>query len=337
VNRKLHIAVIAALGVSITSTVFAAKATMAPTPVTCDRACLVGLVDTYIAAMVAHDASKVAFAPGAKFVENIKSIKPGEGLWATASAAPKDFKIVVPDVAAQQVGFIAVMEEITDGKSHPIEVGARLKLDNGKIVEAEHVVVHSIRETSLKNLEKPNGVFLLDVPEPYRDSRSRLMHIGRSYYDALDLNNGSLAPFADDCLRRENGMQTVRNVASAGPPPGATAPQTPPSPFSGPAGTVGCAAQLDSQVFTYIDSIDNVRMVAADEQTGLAIGFSHFRHSMAKKEFRVFGVPGVETRPMNFNAFDLPAVHIYKIYGGKIHDVEALGFTTAYMAPTGWE
>ena len=46
----------------------------------CDRACLNALVDSYLAALVAHDPGKVPFAANVKFVENITPMKPGEGL-----------------------------------------------------------------------------------------------------------------------------------------------------------------------------------------------------------------------------------------------------------------
>ena len=58
----------------------------------CDRACLDKTVDAYIAAMVAHDPSKVAFAPDVKFVENTVPMKPGEGLWKTASEGPDNIQ-----------------------------------------------------------------------------------------------------------------------------------------------------------------------------------------------------------------------------------------------------
>jgi hypothetical protein len=48
-------------------------------------------------------------------------------------------------------------------------------------------------------------------------------------------------------------------------------------------------------------------------------------------------VPGQEIRKMQFKPFDLPAVHIFKIWGGQIQDIEALGFTAPYMSATGWE
>lgn len=311
----------------------AAKPNAPPQPATLDRDALLKLADDYFAALVAHDPKRLAFAPDVKFVENITRMQPGEGLWKTASAVPTTFRIVVPDAAGQAVGFIVMMQESVDGKQNPIEVGGRLKLENGRIVEAEHVVVHQLRDFSLKNLQKSRAPFAADVAEPYRDARGRLLYIGRRYYDALDLNNGRLAPFADDCVRFENGMQTARNTVptEAG---GAAA-----GPGQGPSlvGALGCAAQLDTQTFTYIDSIDNIRMIAADEQKGLALGFSHFRHSMKNKVFHLVGVPGRETYTMDAAPFDLPAVHVFKIWNGQIHEIEALGFTTGYMSKTGWE
>jgi len=36
--------------------------------------------------------------------------------------------------------------------------------------------------------------------------------------------------------------------------------------------------------------------------------------------------------------FDLPAAHIFKVGAdGLVHEIEAMGFTTDYNAPTGWE
>src|ERR1019366_10370050 len=80
-------------------------------PPSCDRACLNEKVDNYLAALVAHDPSRVAFAANVKFVENTVPMKPGEGFWKTASAVPTTFAIYVPDATAQQVGFLGVMRE----------------------------------------------------------------------------------------------------------------------------------------------------------------------------------------------------------------------------------
>jgi len=34
----------------------------------------------------------------------------------------------------------------------------------------------------------------------------------------------------------------------------------------------------------------------------------------------------------------IPAAHIFKVGAdGKVHEIEAMGFTTDYNSPTGWE
>ncbi len=292
---------------------------------------LKGIVDSYVNAMIAHDPKLAPLAEGAVIVENLKKISPKEGLWATASAEPKSFQIYIPDTTAQTVGYMCVMRAKVEheGKveERPIQLGLRLKLAGGKISEAEQIVVYSLGvgpmgEAGLKNLEKPRAAFSQPVIESYRESRGNLIRIAGSYYDALELNNGRLCPLADDCVRHENGMQTCRNIV-----PGDWAAAT-----FGIFGALTAAAQLDSQVMAYITKLDNRRVFAADEEYGLAVGFSHFRHDMKQKEYKVFGVPGVETWKMEYDPFDLPAMHIYKIWGGQMHEIDALGFMAPYMA-----
>ena len=288
------------------------------------------MVDAYLAALVAHDPSQVAIAENAKFVENVKPTQVGEGLWKTASAVPTTFAIYVPDPVAEQVGFLGMMEE--DGK--PIELALRLKVEDGKITEAEHLIARNLMENSMANLRTPRPAFLADVPEDRRTPRDEMLRIGATYYDALVTNNGSASPFDDtDCERHENGMITVR-------PPQST-PPTPPANVSTGAfailGTMGCTKQIDTGAFTYIKRIEPVRVWIADPETGLAFGLSQFRHPMDEKVEKLTGVPGFDTIPMNFDPFDLPAAHIFKISGGKIHEIEAMGFTAPYNSPTGWE
>jgi hypothetical protein len=287
-----------------------------------DRDALKAVADSYVAAMVAHDPKAAPLAPGAVIVENLARIQPTEGLWSTASAGPETFTIHVPDVEAQQVGYIAVLQ--SGGK--PTQIGLRLKLEAGLITEAEQIVVYQLTDFGLPNLQKPRAAYSQPVILPYRDSRGRLLQIAGQYYDALQENNGRLAPFGDDCVRYENGMQTCRNA-----PPDGWAAAT-----FGVFGSMSAPAQLDSQVMSYIERIDNRRVYAADEEYGLAAGFSHFRHPMDRKEIPVFGVPGVETWKFEFEPFDLPAMHIYKIWGGQLHEIDALGFMAPYQSKSYW-
>jgi hypothetical protein len=286
----------------------------------CDRVCLDKTVDSYIAAMLAHDPSQVAFAADVKFVENTVPMKPGQGLWKTASEGPTTFKIYVPDPVAQQVGFLCLMKE--GGK--PVQVGLRLKLKDGKIVEAEHLVARDLRENSLKNLQTPRPGLLATVPPAERMPREKMLKIGESYYTALVSANGNAAPFADDCLRHENGMQTTGN-----PPPK--------TPGMGTMGAMGCRDQINTHTFDYITRIEPRRVEIADPETGLVFGLSQFRQPMEQKFVKIVGVPDVQKVDLNIPPFDLPAAHIFKIQGGKLHEIEAMGFMMPYNSKTGWE
>ena len=102
-------------------------------------------------------------------------------------------------------------------------------------------------------------------------------------------------------------------------------------------GLQDCTGQINSGTFQYITVIDNRRVEVADEQTGLALGFSHFHHAMTQKEFKILNDPNRDVMKMDYKPFDLPAMHIFKIWGGQIHEIEAMGFTAPYNSPTGWE
>ncbi len=290
----------------------------------CDRACLDKTVDSYLAAILAHNPSQVAFATEVKFVENTVPMKPGEGLWKTAAEGPTTFKIYVPDPVAQQVGFLCLMKEHGKDGDRPIQLGLRLKLKDGKITEAEHLIARDLREASLKNLQTPRPGLLAMVPPAERMSREKMLKIGYSYYTALVTANGNAAPFADDCLRHENGMQTTGN-----PPPK--------TPGMGTMGAMGCRDQINTHTFDYITRIEPRRVEIADVETGLVFGLSQFRQPMEQKFVKIVGVPDVQKVDLNIPPFDLPAAHIFKIQGGKIHEVEAMGFMMPYNSKTGWE
>ncbi len=294
----------------------------------CNRACLIKLTDDYVAALVKHDPKAVPISVDVRFVENVKRTKVGEGLWQTASGGPTKFSVHVPDAANQSVGWIGMIEN----KGEPTMVAIRLKLDKGKIVEAEHLVT-GIRKEQMERVQEPRPGLLAPVPTASRIPHDRLIAIGATYYDALDDNDGTKMPFAADCERHENGMIT------AGPGPSVGA-----GPNNAGAAPIArdCAGQLSSNVMAYITKIDNRRVFAADPETGLVMGLSHFRHPMNFQPYPVKALDGsvtmYDTKRMPFAPFDLPAAHIFKVGAdGKVHEIEAMGFMAPLNAPTGWE
>jgi hypothetical protein len=312
-TRRMGAGLLAALGVG-----FMITAAAAPAPDPCNRACLKDLANSYLAALVAHDPSKVPLAADVKFVENVTPMRPGEGLWKNASEVPTTFAVYVPDPVAGQVGFIGIMK--ADGK--PIELALRLKVRHGEIVEAEHLIATNLRDSMLANLKTPRAGLLAEVPKDQRSSHAELLKIGATYYEALVKGDGSLSPFADDCERHENGMITTGSKLMG-------APEGSPK--------LGCASQLNTKVMSYIKRIEPRRVWIADPQTGLVFGLSQFRHPMKEDHVDIVGYPGVTSVPMKFKPFDLPAAHIFKVSGGKIHEIEAMGFMAPYDSKTGWE
>lgn len=296
----------------------------------CDRDCLKKTLDTYLAALVAHDPAKAPLAANVVFVENAARLAPGEGLWKDASEAPKTFRIYVPDPVSQQVGFIGVMKQA----GRPIEVALRLALEDGKITEAEHLIA-APREASLPNLQAARPAFAAVVPPAQRTSRDEMLRLGLGYYDALVKGDPGATAFADDCVRRENGIQTTGNPLAQGADQSAGASVGP----GGMAvlGTMGCANQLRTHAFDYIKRIDNRRVAIADVENGLVMGFAHLRQPMNEKLVKIVGVPGVEKVDLNIEAFDLPAAHVFKVSGGRIHEIESVGVSAPYNSATGWE
>lgn len=293
----------------------------------CDRDCLLKLSDDYVAALAAHDPSSVPLAEDVVLVENLKALSPGDGLWTDTTGGATEFVLRVPDPDLQTVGWLGMIER----QGEPALVAIRLKLKDGKIAEAEHLIT-SIRPENAERLVKPREGLLGEVPAGNRLSHDQLITIGASYYDALDDNDGTKMPFAADCERHENGMIT------AGP-----GPRVGPGPNNNTAPVArDCEGQLTSKVMAYIDSIDNRRVFAADPVTGLVMGLSHFRHSMDFEPYEVTALDGSKIKygkdRFPFEKFDLPAAHIFKIGAdGKVHEIEAMGFMTEYQSPTGWE
>ena len=313
----------------------------------CSRSCLIDTLDRYIDALVAHDPAAAPLADEIVFVENVARMSPGEGLWESAVSAPDRFAIYVPDETLQSIGFLGMMRHVAappapqDASAEerarfaatalrseqPVLVAIRLQLEDGLIVEAEHLLT-GVRDAFIGNLREPRSGLVSEVPANRRRTHAELIELGASYYDALDDNDGSLMPFAADCVRQENGMITAGSNAGAGPNNAGT-------------GEIArdCAGQLTSNVMAYIDRIENRRVFAADPVTGLVMGLSHFRHPMDSGPYEVTLLDGTtEMREMNFAPFDLPAAHVFKIGAdGLVHEIEAMGFMAPYESPTGWE
>jgi hypothetical protein len=293
----------------------------------CDRECLVALMDQYLAAVVKHNPAGVPIAGDVKLVENLKTTPIGKGLWETATGGPAEFKIYVADPVAGQIGFMGVIQD----KSKPALLGARLKLVNGKITEIDHMV-SPLNEPLPAGLLKPRPGLVTKIAGSERVSREQMLKAANAYYDAIEQSDGNVAPFADECQRRENGVTSANNQDP--PPPGAKQGST-----AGMAafGKMKCGQQLSTGIMGYITDINQRRLFAVDEEMGLVMAYSMFNHDGEPNPLKIKGVTGVIESPNNWGKFTVPAAHIYKIKGGKIYEIEAMAIVgVPYQVGDGW-
>ena len=290
---------------------------------TCTRKCLTDLMDNYLSALSRRDASALPLASNVKIVENGELIDTGKGLWQTATGGPTSFKIYAADPDRGEVGFLGVIEE----NKNPTIAAVRLKIADGrmdgKITEIDHVVVHGDDPLN-SNMVKPRPALLERLPKLQRIHRDKMLEIADLYYESILRNDGTVAPFADSCQRRENGGITAGNPS--------------PDPASDFAvfEKMKCGEQLTTHVMSYIKDINGRRIFAVDEELGLVMAFSVFRHDGEPKVMKIIGVPGVTERKNDYGPFDLPAAHVFKIRDGMLDEIEALGYITDAGYKTGW-
>ena len=295
----------------------------------CDRACLVGIMDGYMDALFKHDPKAVPpLAIDVRMTENTGEMTVGEGVLWRNKVEPTSFKIYVADPVSGQVAQQARLK--VGGRDTLTAI--RLKVDRGKIQEIEQLYDQSIDKAAIPLLTTPLPILTADIPPAERTSRDILHRAANSYFDALEGDNGKIAAFADDCVRHENGYQTVNN-----PPPGG---RMMPAPFVPTADTeqgremlrfsmLTCRQQIDTKIFAYMKHIRPRRALIIDEQKGLVATFPLFVHDGTSRTAKPDAPPGMLQ--------NLVTMETFGIRGGLIHHVEVFPFVTLpYGLGNGW-
>jgi hypothetical protein len=297
----------------------------------CDRACMTGIVDRYLTALVRHDPAGLPLNRDVKFTENTARLKVGsEGLWVAASELPTGFRIYAVDVGAGQVGFYGVMKE----RYRPLIIALRLKVVNGQITEIEHVLARNLRADAVQNLAKPRPEFSTPLPAANRLPRQQMVNIADSYFEAIEHANGKLAPFADDCVRRENGGQTTHNAHPVPWPVPLGSKQA--DDAMAYIGTLSCSDQLDTHVMDFITRLWPRRHEIVDEELGIVFSFPMFNHRGGSGTIKIYNVPGTDSLPLGGSSSNLQAGELFKIDRGRIAGVEAMGASLPYGTKSGW-
>ena len=109
----------------------ALAAQTSPPSMTCDRACLKGVIDQYLNALVAHDPTRAPLAPDARFAQDNQPLHVGEALWLTASGLGT-YKHYFTDPELGDAGLIGVIYENGVGAI----IVLHLKVEKRQITEA---------------------------------------------------------------------------------------------------------------------------------------------------------------------------------------------------------
>jgi hypothetical protein len=285
----------------------------------CDRACLYGYLDTYMAALAAHDPSTLPLAEGVRFTENNVEMTLPDGVWSTFSKKG-DYDLRFADLATGQAGLYTVVYE----HDNPAIMALRLKVAGGEITEIESLLGRFEEGRPFPspfplNL-KPQPVLEAMLPEGQRLPRNEMVTIANGYFDTLERNDGTLhTKFDPACDRVENGIETTNNSEKAKE-----------SRFYG----MGCEAQFKLGLYRYDDRIRDRRYTMVDEERGLVWSSGFIDHSGRLLSFPLTDGTTRTTHYKTPHSFHF--MELFKIEDGGIRQVESLFITVPYNMPSPW-
>jgi hypothetical protein len=285
----------------------------------CDRACLTDLTGQVMAALAAHDASRLPLRSDVRYTENGQTLRLNDGLWETADGL-SNYTMSLADPKSGAAAFMGTIRE----SGREAMLALRLKVVGRKISEIEAVIARTSGAPSPFGVNyadvKPEPIFSETLPAAQRVSREQMIATANSYFEGLEQATGKVTPFEPTCKRRENGSTTANN------PEGRNA-----------ISKLSCGAQFDTGFSPFITEVRGRRFPLVDEERGLVLAFLSFDHSgriktVQRTDGTIAKVPAPFDTPYTFLIAEL-----FKIRDGRIAQVEAVLLPTPYAMPSGWQ
>ena len=228
----------------------------------CDRSCLKGVLDHYLAAVFRHAPAEAALADGHRATENARTLANGDSVWKSVTGYGSVGRRYV-DVPGQQVAYFGLLEE----SAGPALASVRIKVGAGRVLEAEWTVARAAYGGmfSVAGLEQdpPPAEALLLAGQ--RTPRAQMLQAADAYFEALQRHDGSAVPHVDGCERVENGVRVTHS-----PRPQSAAAGAAQEALSG-----DCVAGFEAFVHS-IASTDLRRYPLVDEEAGVVMGTTLF-------------------------------------------------------------
>jgi hypothetical protein len=286
----------------------------------CDRACLEGIAARYLDALAARDPSKAPLAKDLRYAENNVVLPLPDGLWRTATGVGR-YRLLVTDTTWQTIGLYAKAQE----NGAPVLLATFLKVADGRITEIDAQVARmtdttgsgtpaNLREDQLG--DAPRRQFLTALPAAARRSRAELAAIANSYYTGLENNRGEkVPPFADDCLRLENGTQTSGRPVPAG--------------VERNGMHYSCREAFGLGYYRDDTRLRNRRILAIDEERGLVYATVFFDHDASIRSYTL--KDGRDVVVKNTGPWTWSTQELFQVDAeGKISQVEAVLMAVPY-------
>lgn len=280
------------------------------------REALHAALDRYLAALQAHDHTRLKWATDALVTENNVALEPGDGMWGTITGVgPYDLRFA--DVETGQVALFTTVTETRDTSGACIRLGLR----GDVVAEVETIVVRQADEALVfpdpKFERKP--VMETIVPEAERSSRTEMIALADGYFATLQLNDGTIrTKFHPGCDRIENGVRTTNNPD-----------------FFVPVAGLPCEEQFRLGNYRYDDRLRGRRYPLVDEERGIVLAHGFIDHRGVLGDYELTDGTRVSSPIRRPHTFYLSEA--FKIRDGAIEQIEANFITVPYHMPSPWD
>ena len=295
-------------------------------PADCNRACLEGLINQYLDAVVAHDPRRLPLAADVRYTENEQLLDVGDGFWKTATARGS-YNHYFADPVTGQAAWMGTMKE----KAGTLLMGLRLRVQTGRLIEIESGFFRAggggpNNIAAMDALGTPEALWLQPIPPAQRSSRQQLIEIANAYFDGVQKNDGKgFYPFTDDCDRIENGSHTTNTPSPRPNTPGGFN-------YMG----LDCKKQLESGYLGIVNNIHHRRFPLVDEERGVVWANCVFDMDGTVTTIKLTNGETADMSQFAGRASSIDVTEAFRIEGNKIRRVEMIGSGVPYHFNSPW-
>jgi hypothetical protein len=290
----------------------------------CDRECLEGTMNDYLAAILAKDVSRLQLARDVKFAENGARLEVGQGSFQTIDGLGS-YRHYFADPQTGNVGLITTVTE--HGAQAMLDL--RLRVWGGRIHEIETMYIRDPGgHQRYEAMGNPENTWFEEVPEDQRMSREEMVATVNRYFTAMTHNDGrgDYTFFHPECDRLEHALKTtnVRTNEAYG--------HSTDTDFA----SMDCRSQFAMGFLGFVTQIRDRRFFVIDEARQKLLAKVYLDHDGTVRELplstgNTFVLPPYFSVPRG-----LTVVEGFKLKDGMIYRIEMTLIETPYGNPPQW-